>query len=259
MRYRKKNHRENNPDREMLAERILSTAFHAARDEEPNTSDPAAIRMKVEARAARSTRKEHTIMSRITESVKTHPALGTSVIAVAAILLFAVLVPLPYSSIVGYNVTLSGFESGTAVNVAQVSRALSALGYEQASVGYQKAESAIEFTVSGLPTRQAARETAAIFRAFTGATPQYTIEPVRKRVSGTLYAQVADRFFRVEVDGSGKTDEQIADEIAGQLQAQGLTNANVVFESTPDGQKQITVEYEGEGTSTIEFEFDSTK
>jgi hypothetical protein len=160
---------------------------------------------------------------------------------------------------VGYNVTLSGFESGTAVNVAKVSEALSGLGYDQASVNYRKVESAIEFTVSGLPTRQAAREAAAIFRAFTGATPQYTIEPVRKEVSGTLYAQVTDRFFRVEVDGSGKTDEQIAAEIAGQLQAQGLTNANVVFESTADGQKQITVEYEGEGTSTIEFDFDSTK
>ena len=124
MRYRRTNHRGNKPDREQLADRILTTALHASAIDSSPASDPAATRMKVEARAARSTRKEYSPMSRIAHHLRTHPGLSVPLVGVVAFLLFAVLVPLPYSATVGYTVSLNGIESGTAVSPFRIFAAL---------------------------------------------------------------------------------------------------------------------------------------
>jgi hypothetical protein len=57
-----------------------------------------------------------------------------------------------------------------------------------------------------------------------------------------LLAQVQDKYFRVEVDASGKTDAEIAAEIASKLEAQGLGTPHVTVTTNPDGSKQLSIE-----------------
>ena len=198
-------------------------------------------------------------MARISSSMRRHPALSISFATVVALVMFTILVPLPYSSVVGYQAVISGPENGGQVPIASIDRALAALGYDQASVSFNTEGNSTSFTIDGLPSKKAAREAAAVFSTLAGYEGSVDYRPIVKRVSGTLLAQVQDKYFRVEVDASGKTDAEIAAEIASKLEAQGLEAPHVTVTTNPNGFKQLSIEAtagatSGEDSQTVEIQ-----
>jgi hypothetical protein len=247
-------------DRETRAEHILARALETVGTEQWEPGDLALVRTKVEARAAQQTRKENTIMARIISTLRAHPRLSFSLAAAVGVFLFVTLVPFSYTTTVGYNVVLSEVDGSALIPPAHLKSTLSALGYQETAINCDGMGSSVQYTIAGLPTRQAAREAVAAFSSLSGSAPKAEIKPIRKTVSGSLYAQVRDRFFLVEVDATGKSDAEIAAEVTAKLQAQGLDDVNVSTVSHEDGTREITIEYEGElepatGEDEATFEF----
>jgi hypothetical protein len=244
MRYRRKNLRRNDAAGSR-SERILDESFQAVRLEQLPTTDFSAVRAGVTAKAVRHTGKEVSVMARISTRLRNHPALGMSFATVIVLVLFAVLVPLPYSAIVGYDVAIAGADGGSQVSLSQVNQALAALGYGGASVNFENTEGEMSFTITGLQTRAAAREAAAAFSTLTGCHGAVEYRPVVKQVSGSLLAQAREKLFQVDVDATGKTDSEIAAEIAAKLESQGLGAPNVTVTTNSEGARQITIESDG--------------
>jgi hypothetical protein len=115
------------------------------------------------------------------------------------------------------------------------------LGYENASVSASQSAAAVNYTITGLQTREAAREAAAAFASMTGTKVQPRITAVSETVSGSLYAQVRDSLIRIEVDGAGKSDAEIASEIEAKLAEHGYSNTQVQVSTTPGGERQMQI------------------
>lgn len=234
MRYRK-----TRTDRDR-AERILDQTFSALRSSPDSPSTPLAhLRTRLDARLADS-RKE-TPMARVLQTLGAHPKLGVGLAAGLALILFGALVPLPYSSVIGYSVKITA-PADAQLGPQQYADALHAAGVANPSVNTSYTDNATEYTVVGLASETEAETAVRTGQTLLGADADHTIVPIVKRTSGTLYAQAMEKLFRVEVTIDGKTDEQIAAEIAAQVAAQGGQVKEVRFERADDGQVKIDIE-----------------
>ena len=63
---------------------------------------------------------------------------------------------------------------------------------------------------------------------------QVTVTPRRERVWGSVYAMARENLLKVEVDMDGKTDDEVAAEIAAQLEASGWYPSDVQVERNGD-------------------------
>ncbi len=234
MRYRK-----TRTDRDR-AERILDQTFAALRSSSESPSTPLAhLRTRLDARLADS-RKE-TFMARILHALGAHPKLGVGLAAGLALMLFGALVPLPYSSVIGYSVKVTA-PADAQLGPQQYANALHAAGIANPSVNTTYTDDATEYTVVGLASEGDAETAVRTGQELLGGDVDSKVVPIVKRTSGTLYAQAIEKLFRVEVTIDGKSDEQIAAEIAAQVAAQGGQVKEVRFERTDDGQVKIDIE-----------------
>ncbi|MEZ5357317.1 MAG: hypothetical protein R3F48_00710 [Candidatus Zixiibacteriota bacterium] len=114
---------------------------------------------------------------------------ASAVFAVA--LLALTLIPFSYTKTVGYKVVIpdAGKYCDTAVH--QMTRALESIGYVDARVTYD--ENNRSYTLSGLPDEEGAKELAAGIVDIVQCGGQAMVEPDRKVLSGTLYAQMVDK------------------------------------------------------------------
>ncbi|MBU2624534.1 MAG: hypothetical protein KKG33_03125, partial [candidate division Zixibacteria bacterium] len=80
------------------------------------------------------------------------------------------------------------------------------------------------------------------------------VTPVKSKVSGTLYAQARDKLVEVQVDATGKTDDEIRSEIEARLLEQGITAYEVTVDTDADGRRQIDLSVEGDGDSDGKME-----
>lgn len=222
------------------AERILDQTFSALRSTTDSPPSPLAhLRTRLDARLADS-RKE-TLMARVLQTLGAHPKLGVGLAAGLALMLFSTLIPLPYSSVIGYSLQVTA-PADTPLEPQQFANALHAAGIANPSVNTNYSDNAAEFTVVGLTTEDEAQTALKACQALLGTDPDHKIIPIVKRTSGTLYAQALEKLFRVEVIIDGKTDEQIAADIAAQVAAQGGQVKEVRFERSDDGQVKIDIE-----------------
>lgn len=235
MRYR----RTRNRSRE--AEQVLNRAFDRVKNAEsvPPTS-MAHLRTRVEAQLADRSR-ETSIMARFIRSLGAHPKLSAGVVTVVAFLLFTVLVPLPYTSVIGYSLNITA-PADTELGPQQYAEALSAVGVANPSVNLSISGESAEYSVTGLTAEPQVHAALVAYEALTGQEPVYAMEPIKTRSSGTLYAQAMEKIFTVEISTEGKTDEEIVAEIAAQIAAQGGEVREVKMERTEDGQMQFEIE-----------------
>ncbi len=228
------------------AEEILTRSFQTERAAEtPPAGNMTFLKTRIEAQLADRTR-ETSIMATIMQSIRSYPKLTAGAVTIAAFLIFSILVPLPYSSVVGYTVSLTA-PSESAVNPNAYVAAMSAVGIPNSSVNLSDDGTTANYTIVGLGSESEANTAVSTYKALTGVEPSASTAPVIKRVSGTLYAQAMEKIFRVEVVTDGLTDEEIAAQIADQIAAQGGKVKNVTITTDENGQKQMQIDIATDG------------
>jgi hypothetical protein len=164
----------------------------------------------------------------------------------AALLL--VMVPIPHTSVVGYDVALRVSGASGSSFAEAVSREIeSVLGARPVAVA--RAPDATRFTVS-VPARSGvdvSGRARSIARALErqGLHAEATVTPRHARVTGSLYAFARDHVIRVR--GDGRTASQLEAEIRRRLEEEGLTGAKVSVVAEPQ-QRRIEVETPGSGS-----------
>jgi hypothetical protein len=139
-------------------------------------------------------------------------------------------------------------------------KALGAIGYGNISVKVSVSDKGADYEFSSLPSLQAAREVATAFAALTKTAAVPRIMPRIETVSASLYAQARNRMVQIEVNGEGKTDEQIKAEIEAKLAAQGFSGSIVYLKTDSTGRKNINLQIEesdsmpGQAGTTIDID-----
>ena len=123
-------------------------------------------------------------------------------------------------------------------------KALSAIGYGNIPVKVSVSDKGADYEFTSLPSLQAAREVATAFAALTKTSASPRIMPKIETVSASLYAQARNRMVQIEVNGEGKTDEQIKAEIEAKLAAEGLGGSLVYLKTDSTGRHEIQLNIE---------------
>jgi len=225
---------------------ILKRAFTAARENELSFSTPfEKIHHRIESEAAEKKGKV-AIMAKIKRQLGARPALVTGFGLAIIAFLFVTLVPFSYTKTVGYNLTCPKPEGEYQISADKYKAALETLGFTDVNVKVADAY----YEVANLQSRDAARQAALTYAALTGSEDEAEIKPVRKKVSGSLYAQAKENYIsmsvedgkaKISIDVSGKIDEEIKQAILDKLAAAGWTDADVQVSTNPDGNRQIRV------------------
>ncbi len=224
---------------------ILKRVFMAARENEINFSTPfEKIRHRIESEAAEKKGKV-VIMAKIKRQLSARPALVTGFGLAILAFLFVTLVPFSYTKTVGYNLTCPKPEGESNISADTYEAALETLGFTDVYVNASEAY----YEVANLESRDAAKQAALTYAALTGSEDEPEIKPVRKKVSGSLYAQAKDNINMaiktdkqtISLEVSGKTDEEIKQAILDKLVAAGWTDADVQVSTDSEGQRQIRV------------------
>ncbi len=188
-------------------------------------------------------------MSRLILGFNRRPRLFAGFGLALFVFLFATLVPFPYTRTVGYTLSFNNVVNVESQTIDQLTSLLGTMGYNDvhvmADAGY--------FKLSGLPTRQAAREAALAFQKLTGNNAEPIIAPNTQRVSGSLYAQVVDKQRTIEIDAAGKSDAEIQNEITLQLTNAGY-QSNVTVTTDASGERNIKVDLSRQAGDTTRQE-----
>ncbi|MBU1471934.1 MAG: hypothetical protein KJ723_14755 [candidate division Zixibacteria bacterium] len=230
------------------AKKLVSALKIARATKNENITPLARIRSGVEA----ETVKEITLMSWISSGIKSRPRMIAGLGMVVVLLIVATLVPFTYEKTVAYDATFAGIESR--VSDQTLMKAVKALGYEDVSINSNSNGNLTDYTVANLPSEDAIREVSAAFYTLTGFSRSPEVTPVKSKVSGTLYAQARDKLVEVQVDATGKTDDEIRSEIEARLLEQGITAYEVTVDTDADGRRQIDLSVEGDGDSDGKME-----
>jgi len=179
-------------------------------------------------------------MAEITHKMAARKKLGFGLGLAVAALLFFTLVPFSYDRVVGYDVEISGIAPGQTINIDPIVKALSGLGYDQASISANYISSETSVQITNLPSQVAAQEASLVFSTLTGIDGRVEYVPKVEAVSGSLYAQVKENFFTVEISASGSTPEEMKANMEAQLESMGFSGAEATV--TQDGdQMQIEI------------------
>jgi hypothetical protein len=122
--------------------------------------------------------------------------------------------------------------------------ALQKLGYQDVSVNFNSTQNGVQYSVTNLPNQQAIQDATFLFNLLSGQQAKPEITPIRKDVSGTLYAQAKENLFEttIEINIDGKSDAELAAEIVGRLKAAGWDDVQVQTTTNEDGSKQFQIE-----------------
>lgn len=64
---------------------------------------------------------------------------------------------------------------------------------------------------------------------------------INETVKRTLVSLVLNDIFKINIDATNKSDQEVETEIKNQLSSAGITNVTVSFEKTPNGERQIKI------------------
>ncbi len=242
----------------------LVHAFRTARTADNLPATPlATVRERLARPEQEQYQKESRFMSTLREQFSRRPRFSTGLVVAVVAILFVTLVPFSYDRTVGYEVAFDGV-TASGDYTQTLPAALKALGYENTSVNVVQNAGKGDYTIANLPSRQAAKEAAAVFAVLTGSKAKPQINTVTETVSGSLYAQVRDGIIRIEVDSAGKSDSEIASEIEAKLADYGFNDTQVQVNTSADGQRQMSIfigdadaEPGKQSEQTIELKMDS--
>lgn len=203
------------------------------------------IRARLETHPAANTRKESSRMAELTHKLTARKKLSFGLGLAMAALLFFTLVPFSYDRVVGYDLEISGIEPGNMINIDPIIMGMTGLGYDNISVSTNYSSTETSVWITGLPHEKAAQEASAVFTTLTELEGKTEYIPKMQTVSGSLYAQVRDNLFSVEIVASGETPEELKASVEAQLESMGITGGEAVV--TQDGdQMQIEITIPGE-------------
>lgn len=148
-----------------------------------------ALRAMVESRTTHTGRMEN-IMRFIQSQYTERPRLLWGMGLALTLFLLITLVPLPYSTITGYSLTIP---ESASVDPAQTRLlvTLALAGYDDIEITTGENEN--DLVITNIPTRADADNLAGALHEFTGANLETIIAPIYREVSGTLYAQAKDK------------------------------------------------------------------
>jgi hypothetical protein len=148
------------------------------------------FRARVERTAARTSTLE-TIMIRIQRQYHYRPRLIAGLGLAMAVFLFLTLTPFSYTKTIGYTVTVPGGEAVGRAAPALFTAAMTAAGVTDLSVA--GGDSANSFRFIGRLTESEARDLGAALIRLSGGAGEPVVVPIKDTVSGTLYAQAAEK------------------------------------------------------------------
>lgn len=191
--------------------------------------------LTITARRARARSREGVLMS-IWKQIPAHRWLATAAAGAAAAVLL-LFIPFSYERTVGQELTLTlegAYAPADLRALADAFRAATATEAIRVVAG--------ETTTLGakLGGRSPAEATA-IARAFTQSLAAkdvratYAVAPWVETVSGTVYAQVANRWRDLRVATAGRSEAEVERDVAAELERLGLENPEVTFRRTGDG------------------------
>jgi hypothetical protein len=233
--------------REVRAAGMIVSAFDSVQidaNEDPTPIDH--VRETVMAKIG----KEKSIVSRFEDRIRSRPRMAFAAAIAAALLIVVTLVPFSYEKTVGYDAAFAGIDPDRAVPVSKLQEASAALGYDAATINMSVVDDAVTYRIGNLPTKLAVRELRAALATTVGFSGEPAVTEIKEKVSGTLYAQAWDQLIEIEVDATGKTDEEIEAEIEAKLLEYGATSADVSVSTSGDGERQISVDLSGDDSAT---------
>ncbi len=203
------------------AEQKLHGAFRTVKENNENLSTPlSSIRHRVNERSESATKES--IMSKIKYQANLRPGLLVGLSLAVFVFLFVTLVPFSYTTTVGYELTCTMPTGNINISLDNLGKAMNAVGLDDVSVVREDNVCII----GSLPDKTAARKASIVFTALTGTENDYDIRPIVGTVSGSLFAQAINK-YTVEVETTGKSDSEIAEEIRQQLTTSGIADAQV--------------------------------
>lgn len=231
---------------------LINDAFSVAKKINNEIATPFSdIRKRVESKV--ETQKEN-LMSTIKNSMIRRPKLLAGLSLAVLAFLFVTLVPMSYTTTVGYELVCADLPDEINISTQRLFDAFRALGHDDLTITFENNNC----TIGGIQNKQAAHEISIAFSSLTGLTTDYEIRPIIGMASGSLYAQVVNK-YKVEVDLSGKSDTEIAEEVRQQLIESGFTTADVTVTTMSEGMVKInitgsTVDADGETQSEAVIE-----
>jgi hypothetical protein len=210
-------------------------------------ADPTPLSVVRAKLAVHAHQEEDSIMAKLANALLGHKRLSLGIAFGIAALIIFVAVPFPYERTVGYNVSVAGLPAEIPNEALQTG--LGAIGQANAEVKILASNGGTAYHVLNLPNLEAAKAVVSAITALSGIEVDARINPIVEMVSASLYAQAKERVVRIEVDGKGKTDEQIKAEIEVKLAAQGLSPAFIFVKSDSTGQRNIRLEIAEKGDS----------
>jgi hypothetical protein len=227
------------------AERILNGSLETIRQDQPDDATPLSfLKTRLQAQAAQQTSRKDSAMSRAANILKARPKSGLAALIVVAVFLGVTLVPFSYTSTVGYTVEFADTNQPIKADPNELAAAMASLGLNDVWANYNSDGANTVWTLSNLPDESAANTAAVAFRTLTGTAAEPVITPVRKQVSGTLYAQVKEQLETMTFSVTdASSPEEMEAQIRGQLIAAGYECANVhVITNEQDGTVTIDLE-----------------
>ncbi len=259
------------------ASQILNRAFRNERvkSAEPETPLPF-LKTRIEALASHRIVKEHNVMSSIKDRIVNHPMMSFSFAGAFVMLLLAATVPVSCNRTVGYSVGVDGNDSpiaeaittdadGTASITFQrnseghinqfdskrIVEALHTLGISNITLDLSASELGQTVTISGLESREQARDALLAIVEVAGIGDKAELQSRQASVSGTLLEHCLSGIHEIIIDSDGLSDEEVQHRIVAQLEAAGITGADVKYLTGKDGQKGIFIGQSGASDGTI--------
>ena len=180
-----------------------------------------------------------------------------AIAAVAAVVVAALVIPISYERITAHRVSLAlAGVTDPAQTRAIATELKSALHAETVAARMEIENGAPILTLETSVPVASRVDADAVAQAFAknlrerGYRATATVEPVRERVSGSVYAYAQDLVIRVSTDG--KTSAQIEAEIRQRFADAGIPDAKVSVTDEGPNQRKVTLEVERQkdGTST---------
>lgn len=148
------------------------------------------LRARVE-RAAAGTSTLETIMIRMQRQYHHRPRLIAGLGLATAVFLFLTLTPFSYTRTIGYTVTVPGGETVGRTAPALFTAAMAAAGVTDLSVAAGDGANSYRFV--GRLSESEAHDLGVALIRLTGGTGEPVVVPIKDTVSGTLYAQAAEK------------------------------------------------------------------
>ena len=243
--------------REAHASEILESALRHERKAQPSPETPFNIlRAKVDVLSTQRTNQEKSIMSGIKNQFARRPRLVAGFGLALIAFLFVTLFPFSYTRTIGYTVSFSNVGDIANQISEPLVKVLNSMGYNDINIvltAAQRSAEAEEFKITGLPTRESAREASQAFQKLAGISAEPLINKVTEKTSGSLYAQALDKQRTIEIDAAGKSDPEIEAELTQKLTEAGY-QGNVSVTTSPSGERQVVVSMSKEAGDTSEQE-----